>query len=213
MLLVLPGIIMAGRSVAQKKDNNGQPDVKIDVRKEYDEKGNMILYDSIYSWSWSGSQDDMAFDTLMDNFRHHLEIYNYHEGDFFPHSFVLPQSPGINPEFSPGDKDTVPSQDFGEYLQEFFDDFLYGFHNFPGFPEWDFQPLSPDDTTGLWYDPFDNFFPDDYLEEMEKNLQEMREHFEKNTIPSPFIYNYFLYHDLKNRHNNRHKKDQNITKT
>jgi hypothetical protein len=204
-LLVLPGILLGGRIVAQKKDNNNQPDVKIDVKKQYDEKGNMVVYDSIYSWSWSGNPDDMDIDSLMNKFRHHLEIYNYYDGDIFPHSFILPQFPDVNPESFFGTEDSILSWDFNndttlknfffddffywnfipysESLEEFFDDFLYGFHKFRDFPEWNLPPFSPHDTTGY------------------------------KKLPSPFLYDYFLYQDLRDRQNNRHKKNQNNTKT
>jgi hypothetical protein len=175
-LLVLPGILLGGRVVAQKKDNNNQPDVKIDVKKQYDEKGNMVIYDSIYSWSWSGNPDDMDIDSLMNKFRHHLEIYNYYDGDIFPHSFILPQFPDVNPESFFGTEDSILSWDFDNdttLKNFFFDDFFY----------WNFIPFSPHDTTGY------------------------------KKLPSPFFYDYFLYQDLRDRHNNRHKKNQNNTKT
>jgi hypothetical protein len=204
-LLMLPGILLASRVVAQKKDNNNQPDVKIDVKKQYDEKGNMVIYDSIYCWSWTGGPDDMNIDSLMNKFRHHLEIYNYYDGDISPHSFIFPQFPDVNPESFFGTEDSILSWDFdndttlknfffddffywnfipyNEYLKEFFDDFLYGFHKFPGYPEWNLQPFSPHDTTGY------------------------------KKLPSPFFYDYFPYQDLRDRHNNRQKKNQNSTKT
>lgn len=48
-------ICLYNSSLAQKKENKQQtPNEQIKVNKEYDEKGNLIRYDSIYSYSWSG---------------------------------------------------------------------------------------------------------------------------------------------------------------
>lgn len=235
IILMLPGIFLAGKSVAQKKDK-GQPDVKIDVKKEYDEKGNMVLYDSTYSWSWSGNSDDMDLDSLLEKFHHHLEIYNLYDDDFFPHAFMFPESPDSGRGSFFGPEDSTRSWEFGsdttlknyffddffnrnfpsfdnEYLKEFFNDFLFGFHAFPGMPESHSPSLSPEDTTGSWYGPFDKYFPDDYLKELDRSIQEMRKYFEKNNMPSPFLDNYFLYYDLRDKDNNRQKKNPNTSKT
>lgn len=61
-LLILPGLFSC--SYAQKADpgitpeKNNQPDVHVNVNRELDKDGNVIRYDSTYSWSWSsdGSQ-------------------------------------------------------------------------------------------------------------------------------------------------------------
>jgi hypothetical protein len=44
-------------------DNKNQPDVHINVNRELDNNGNVIRYDSTYSWSWSsdGSQNSQQF--------------------------------------------------------------------------------------------------------------------------------------------------------
>ena len=47
-----------------------------EVRKEYDEYGNLIRYDSVYTWSYSNIQGDSVqvnLDSIMDRFRAHLE--------------------------------------------------------------------------------------------------------------------------------------------
>lgn len=49
-----------------------KPKEKWDVRKEYDEFGNLIKYDSIYSWSYSNIKGDslhVNLDSIMDAFR------------------------------------------------------------------------------------------------------------------------------------------------
>ncbi|MBT8179235.1 MAG: hypothetical protein KJN96_05265 [Eudoraea sp.] len=47
-----------------------------EVKKEYDEYGNLIRYDSIYTWSYSNIQGDSVLvnlDSIMDRFRAHFE--------------------------------------------------------------------------------------------------------------------------------------------
>ena len=61
-LIILQGLFSCSysqsvdRDTTQKKNN--QPDVHINVNRELDNNGNVIRYDSTYSWSWSsdGSQ-------------------------------------------------------------------------------------------------------------------------------------------------------------
>jgi len=60
-------------SFAQKKDDpqpKNQPKVHIDVNKEYDENGNIIRYDSTYSWTWSNidSLNEHLNDSLISQF-------------------------------------------------------------------------------------------------------------------------------------------------
>ncbi|MDG1729451.1 MAG: hypothetical protein P8K68_07615 [Algibacter sp.] len=52
-----------------------KPKEKWDVRKEYDEFGNLIKYDSIYSWSYSDIKGDslrVNLDSIMDSFQRYL---------------------------------------------------------------------------------------------------------------------------------------------
>lgn len=49
-----------------------KPSEKWDVKKEYDEQGNLIRYDSIYSWSYSNVKGDslrVNLDSIMDSFK------------------------------------------------------------------------------------------------------------------------------------------------
>lgn len=52
IILILVGNIEI--SYSQQK-NSDQPDERIEVNREYDERGNLIRYDSIYSYSSSNS--------------------------------------------------------------------------------------------------------------------------------------------------------------
>ncbi|RKS45076.1 hypothetical protein BC962_2751 [Gillisia mitskevichiae] len=64
----------------QNKDqklSSAQPEEKWDVKKEYDEEGNLIRYDSVYSWKYSTIEGDSIsqnLDSIMDNFRRYFEV-------------------------------------------------------------------------------------------------------------------------------------------
>jgi len=164
----------------------GQPDVQIDVRREYDENGNVNRYDSSYSFSWSydGSMDlDSLFESLRNNFNTSPfdddEFYNRPHG---PHNHFrnFPWHREINPET---DGDTLY-----EYIHP--DDSTYSFrepYDFFGDP---FHGIPFNDTL------FDEFFDDPFfkgdprcwpefdmrsmMENHRKMMEEMHKHFEFN---------------------------------
>lgn len=52
------------------------PKAKWEVKKEYDEFGNLIKYDSLYAWKYSNVKADsieINLDSIMDTFRSHFE--------------------------------------------------------------------------------------------------------------------------------------------
>ncbi|GAA3646882.1 hypothetical protein [Flavivirga jejuensis] len=70
---------------AQKKDSIKQPEEKIEVNKEFDENGNLIRYDSIYSYSSSNlNMDAKRMDSIMKHFFSNRESIPF--GDTFDHS-------------------------------------------------------------------------------------------------------------------------------
>jgi len=58
MMSVIPLMLFAQKSITT------EPDVDISVNKEYDENGNIIRYDSTYSYSYSGGSY-AEFDSIM----------------------------------------------------------------------------------------------------------------------------------------------------
>ena len=62
-----------------KKDTKTKKDTPKgawEVRKEYDEFGNLIRYDSVYTWSYSNIEGDsiqVNLDSIMDRFQAHFE--------------------------------------------------------------------------------------------------------------------------------------------
>lgn len=159
LIFLLSGFILISISSAQKKEE-GKPEVKIDVNKKYNEKGNIILYDSSYSRSWQSNGNDIDIDSVFEKIHHHLEIYNFDDNSFFPYSQLFPEFPDFNlePFFRYSDSaskqhdplDTVLKRNFhndflnwnfdNKSIDSIFDNLPFGYHKFPGFPDLNLQP-------------------------------------------------------------------------
>jgi len=70
------------------------PEVKIDIKKYYDEDGNLIGHDSSYSWLWSGiGKKSFVFDSLFDQFKKHSGNFDHlWNEDHFNFSQTIPDS-------------------------------------------------------------------------------------------------------------------------
>ncbi len=113
VLMMLLSHTMSAQEKPEKKVR--QPEIKWDVQKQLDENGNVIRYDSTYSWSWSNHDFD---DNLLDS------LFEEYFGDF-----RLRGNPGNFPDsvfFSPFGQ----IQDSLPYPGDFPDAF-----RFPGFPD------------------------------------------------------------------------------
>ncbi|KAA1246634.1 hypothetical protein [Aquimarina sp. RZ0] len=72
---------------AQNRNDKNKPDERIEVNKEYDEHGNLIRYDSIYSYSsTTGTINRSHLDSIFKDF-----FPNQHSS-FFGNSFELDES-------------------------------------------------------------------------------------------------------------------------
>ncbi len=128
---------------AQDRDTIRGPVVNITVNKETDDQGNVIRYDSTYTWFWSSGDTVMESDTAF--FR---RFFSNEEGWHFNPGMLMPDSlPGFI--FSPFDE-TLDPFFFGfpdtaafRRLERLFREFMRPFHGFPdedlfrsfGFPE------------------------------------------------------------------------------
>lgn len=96
MILILVFMIVGCESQQkekQKAKNNQQMDTiikpkeKWDVKKEYDELGNLIKFDSIYSYSYSNIDGDLMqvnLDSIMFSYKKHFEnTYPFKGGEYF----------------------------------------------------------------------------------------------------------------------------------
>ena len=86
------------------KEKNGLPDVQIDVKREYDENGNVSRYDSSYSFSWS-YDGAVNMDSLFESLNNNFGISPFDDDEFFNRSFepsdhfrMFPRHGQINPE-------------------------------------------------------------------------------------------------------------------
>lgn len=60
----------------QKKDSVNEPKEDIIVNKEYDEEGNLIKYDSTYTYYYSNIDDDVILeDSIFNDFRKMFDIH------------------------------------------------------------------------------------------------------------------------------------------
>lgn len=233
-ILVLSSSVFNNLSFAQK-DEGSKPRINIDVNKKYDENGNIILYDSSYSYSWSDHGNNIETDSVFDRLHRHFELYNFDDRHFFPHSYILPEFPNFNIEqfFRHADSsfiwhddlDTLLKRNFHDdflnwnfhyrpfdykSIDSIFDNFPFSFHKFPGIPDWHFQPFGPCDSLDFFYSPFEKRYPDNYFDDLEKQLEEMRKYFERNYGSSPFNHDNFYQRDLKDKHRRNKTKKNTI---
>lgn len=92
MLCFLCSFIILNPLFGQQEDdkNSNKPGVRIDVNKEYDENGNVIGYDSTYSWFWSGKEiTNMNFDSIFESFNDNFKHWNdkYEKNHFEPFGY------------------------------------------------------------------------------------------------------------------------------
>ncbi|MEZ5197366.1 MAG: hypothetical protein R2764_13505 [Bacteroidales bacterium] len=75
--------------LAQDDVNQNKPEVKIDIKKEFDDMGNIIFFDSVYSWSWNGHDFPVGkLDSLFESLNHGLENFDF-SNRFHFHDFPL----------------------------------------------------------------------------------------------------------------------------
>lgn len=167
------------------KAKKGQPDVQIDVRREFDKNGNMSRYDSSYSFSWSYDGSGIDMDSLFESLRNNFDISPFPDDDFFnrPHE----QNPYFHmfPWYGQKDKETDNDSIYGYINPE---DSIYFFNRPYDFFE-RFRRGDPFNDT-----LFDEFFNDpmlghdlrdwldsdmqDMMENHRKTMEEMQKYFE-----------------------------------
>lgn len=129
------------------------PNEKSTVKKEYDDNGNLIQYDSTYVWSWNS---DSTLNFSPDGNFAFGEGFSEMFGDFFADS-VFQKFGFLNEQKFPPDK-----EEFFKHFQHLTPDSMF-FHGYP---------FEADSTFSQFDDRFHrNFnFPD--IEEFKKHFQE-----------------------------------------
>ena len=74
LLCFISFFILLSPILAQEESDPNQPEVRIDIKKEYDSLGNIAFYDSVYTWSWNGhdfptEKLDSLFENLNNGFQ------------------------------------------------------------------------------------------------------------------------------------------------
>jgi hypothetical protein len=88
----------SGQNKQKSDENTIKPDENIKVNKEYDEFGNLIKYDSIYSYSYSSNSK--LQDSLKQKFQQHFNTHSFFNDSFFD-NFFKPDS--LSGNFNPDD--------------------------------------------------------------------------------------------------------------
>ena len=187
------------------KEKKGQPDVQIDVRREYDENGNVNRYDSSYSFSWSydGSMD---LDSLFESMRNNFGISPFDEDEFFNrpygpdnHFRLFPWHGQMDPE---ADNDSlwgyINPEDSIYYFNEPYD-FFEQLHRRGPFI---------DTLDEFLNDPFfgqdPQFWPDfdmrSMMENHRKMMEEMQKYFEFNMPQHPLTPDSIPQNPLKQKY-------------
>ncbi|OQX77507.1 MAG: hypothetical protein B6D61_07080 [Bacteroidetes bacterium 4484_249] len=129
--------IMLSPVFAQQEDEflKNKPQVKIDVNKQYDNYGNIIGYDSSFSWTWMGKnlpveKLDSVFKQLHSDFEFSWDDYNILPADSLDISFF--NSDNLDKYF---DRDFnldnyFPDEQFSEQFSEKQDAYISRFNEY-----------------------------------------------------------------------------------
>ncbi len=152
-LILFMVVLFAGILVfAQEKPKSKGPDQQISVNKQYDEKGNLIQYDSsiVRSWSSDTTLNMADMDAL------HKEMENFMKGGVFGNFF--------------GDSTDLAKDPFLDLHQDFFEHFK---RNIPD------SAFNRNDTTGMQMPglPFSDF--DKMREQM---MQQFGQFFQNDSV-------------------------------
>jgi hypothetical protein len=167
-LCLLGFFIILSPVFAQEDSVSGnQPKVHIDVKRQYDQNGNLSQYDSVYSWYWSGKGHlPMEYDSLFSQF-------------YFPDFGFRQGQRGLPPLMPYGpENDSTDTLNYSLHDHFFNDEWLdnFDFPDFPGFYNWD---GTPDDSLGISFHNFDDmqkYFEDKFGF---KNLMPDEDYFKK----------------------------------
>lgn len=90
--LCISAVSCSAQNNSDKTTEKGKPNTNVEVNKHYDEFGNLIGYDSSYTWSYKSSSGDSVWvnaDSVMNSFREH---FNTTFPSFWNNGFLHPPS-------------------------------------------------------------------------------------------------------------------------
>jgi hypothetical protein len=175
------GTAFAFNSLAQNKDSkSNSPKEDIKVNREYDEQGNLIKFDSTYTYNWSGDTtlvNSMSTEDLNRFFDDHFKFFN--DSSFIGDSFFNDFNQLFSNPFSTR-RDSVLMKKFGmDHFHSFNfnnDSLAVNFKNFDDF----FGQMKPDKSDSISSKapkvPFSAKHPrtmDDMMKMLQQQMQEM----------------------------------------
>lgn len=118
LLCFIGSFIILSPVLAQDSDTTGSndPEIRINVQKQFDDQGNVIGYDSTYTWYWSGKEiSDLDFDSIFEQFNYKFD----HLGDCFKKDHFQPFGYFQHPGWQWDDKDSSWTSGLDEFFDEF----------------------------------------------------------------------------------------------
>lgn len=122
---------------AQQPDTLKGPDIHIKVHTDRDDQGNIIRYDSAYSYSWSSTGDSIP--RIIDSLLQGHDLFPHHFWPFRPGMLMPDSLPGYI--ISPFDFNSDPffygftDTTFYKSIERFFEEFRKGFYHGHAFPQ------------------------------------------------------------------------------
>jgi len=113
VLIIASLFLISNKLKAQdKKEEN--PKVEIKVNKEKDDKGNIIRFDSTYSYSWhSENMNQESMDSIFKEFKMNSHFKDFFKNDFFGSDF-------LDHDFFPRRDSILSGFDFGDIFNDDF---------------------------------------------------------------------------------------------
>ena len=133
LIFFIFSISVFGQDNEQDKSESKEPDVKTEIRKEYDENGNLYRYDSVFTWKWSddGSFNEEFFKNFEESFRQFHQGWEGFGEEFMSKFYLddksLEKFKDMQEDFEFNFQD---SAFFEGHFKEFFNGDQFPFHGF-----------------------------------------------------------------------------------
>lgn len=178
VLLVLGFMFQISMNGQNSKSPKNTPKEDIKVNREYDEKGNLIRFDSVYSYSFSGDTtlQDLNFGGFPDVFNGH---FNFLSDSSFNNSFfkefdssvfesLSESQDSLMNKFHQSPNFNFKNDSIGQHFRDLGDFFKQ------------FQRLQNDSNSAQQFQNEFNFSPQAMMEMMQKQMQEMAKQLQQN---------------------------------
>lgn len=115
VFILIPALVFSSLNALraqEKKENN--PKIEIKVNKEKDDKGNVIRFDSTYSYSWHGeNMNQESMDSIFNEFKMNGHFKEFFENDLFGSDF-------FDHDFFSHRDSLLSGFDFGDFFNDDF---------------------------------------------------------------------------------------------